>query len=87
MGDPDRDRRLCLQAHRLVDVKGGSWNMQAMKFNEGGTLRNWTYLIITTRGLANEGVIADQESTVANFHKALQGMGITAHAPTAGSMI
>lgn len=37
--------------------------------------------------MANEGVIADPESTVANFHKALQGMGITAHAPTAGSII
>ena len=61
--------------------------MQAMKFNEGGTLRKWTHLIIITRGLANEGVIADQESTVASFHKVLQGMGITAHAPTAGSMI
>lgn len=61
--------------------------MQAVKFNQGGTLRNWTHLVISIRGLANPRVIADPESAVAKFHKALQDMGISAHAPKAGSAI
>ena len=55
--------------------------MQAIQFNEGGTLRNWTWLMINAAGTAGPGPAVDK------FHKALLGMGITADRPTAGSSI
>lgn len=63
--------------------------MQAMKVNEGGILRNWTYLVIYKGGSSNRGVIseADLKFTVGKFHQALQGMGIIAEPPFAGSTI
>ncbi|KAL9591578.1 MAG: hypothetical protein Q9179_007584, partial [Wetmoreana sp. 5 TL-2023] len=68
-------------------VRGGSWNMQDIKFNTGGTLRNWSYLMISMGGLPDAFDQASLQSTVAQFHKALQDMGITAAAPTPGSRI
>ena len=68
-------------------VRGGSWNMQDIKFNTGGTLRNWSYLMISMGGFPDAFDQAGLQSTVAQFHKALQDMGITAAAPTPGSRI
>ena len=63
--------------------------MQAMKVNEGGILRKWTYLAIYKGGSSKRGVIsqADLEFAVEKFHKALEGMDIIAEPPFAGSTI
>lgn len=61
--------------------------MQDIKFNTGGALRNWTYLMISMGGLPDAFDQASLQATVAQFHRALQDMGITAAAPTQGSRI
>ncbi len=61
--------------------------MQDIKFNTGGALRSWTYLMISMGGLPDAFDQASLRSTVAKFHGALQEMGITAAAPTPGSRI
>ena len=61
--------------------------MQDIKSNTGGTLRNWSYLMISMGGLPDAFDQASLKSTVIQFHKALQDMGITAAAPTPGSRI
>lgn len=61
--------------------------MQNIKFNTGGTLQNWTYLMISMGGLPDAFDQASLHSTVAQFHRALQDMGITATAPTPGSRV
>ncbi len=61
--------------------------MQDIKFNTGGTLRNWTYLMISMSGFPDAFDQASLQSTVLKFHKALQGIGITAALPTPGSRV
>lgn len=61
--------------------------MQDIKFNTGGALRNWTYLMISMAGLPDAFDQGSLQYTVAQFHKALQDMGITATAPKPGSRI
>jgi len=61
--------------------------MQDIKFNTGGTLLNWSYLMISMGDLKDAFDRGSLDSTVAQFHQALQGMGITAAAPIQGSRI
>jgi len=68
-------------------VRGGSWNMQDIKFNTGATLRSWSYLMISMRGFPDALDQTSLPATVAQFHRALGGMGITAPPPTPGSRI
>lgn len=81
--------RVIYKSGKNTRVQGGTWNMQAMKVKEGGTLRNWTHLVIYKVGSSNRGVISEAELkfTVGEFHRALQGMGIIVERPFAGSTI
>jgi hypothetical protein len=69
-------------------VRAGSWNMQDNKFNTGGTLRSWSYLMISMSGIRDAfDNPTTLRSTVEKFHKALQSVGITASAPMPGPRI
>ena len=61
--------------------------MQDIKFNTGGTLTNWTYLMISMAGFPDVFDQAGLRETMSKFHQALQGIGITAQAPTPGSRV
>ncbi|MCJ1247072.1 hypothetical protein MMC30_004283 [Trapelia coarctata] len=64
-------------------VSGGSWNMANIKFNAGATLRSWSCLMISMRGVRDSFDKAGLESIMGQFHKALGGMGISAPPPMA----
>ncbi|KAL9131513.1 MAG: hypothetical protein Q9217_000592 [Psora testacea] len=68
-------------------VRGGSWNMQDIKFNSGGTLRNWSYLMVSLSGMRDPVDQKTIQTTVTGFHRALQDMGMTVAAPTPGARI
>lgn len=61
--------------------------MAGIKFNTGETLRNWSYLMISRNGVSDAFDGAGARHTVGEFHRALQGMGITAEQPMPGSRI
>ena len=61
--------------------------MQDIKFNAGGNLTNWTYMMIAMPGWKDA---FDQESlheTAKKFRQALEDIGITANAPTPGPRV
>lgn len=68
-------------------VKYGSWNMANIKFNTGGTLHSWTYLMISMGNLKDAFDKDSLSSTVAQFHQALKGVGIAAPPPMPGKRI
>lgn len=61
--------------------------MQDIKFNTGGALRDWIYLMISMGILPDAFDQASLQSTVTQFHRTPQYKGITAAAPTQGSRI
>ena len=61
--------------------------MQDHAFNTGGTLQNWTYLMISMSGFRDAFNDTSLSSIVTRFHEALQNIGITAAAPTPGRTI
>ena len=62
--------------------------MENIKFNTGGTLLNWTYLMISMAPFKDAFFKSDElKSTMKQFHNALQAVGIRAAEPTAGSRI
>lgn len=68
-------------------IQGGSWNLQNIKFNTAGTVRSWSYLLIS---MTNQRDAFDQtglQQTMASFHQALQGIGIAASPPQPGSKV
>ncbi|KAL9010648.1 MAG: hypothetical protein Q9173_004437 [Seirophora scorigena] len=68
----------------FAQVRGGSWNMQGIKFNTGGTLHSWTYLMISMGNMPDAFSKDSLSSTVAQFHQALLNMGIHASPPRPG---
>ena len=65
----------------------GKWNMFTVKFNRAGTLRNWTYLLISTEDVQDALNQQSLEATVRQFEEALRNSGITVHPPKGGLRI
>ena len=61
--------------------------MQNIKFNSAGTLLNWTTLMISVPGGRDAFTPDSLQHTVADFHKALKKVGISAEEPKPGSSI
>ncbi|KAF7505467.1 hypothetical protein GJ744_000714 [Endocarpon pusillum] len=78
--------KVMYQQGKSPSVRGGSWNMQDIKFNAGGVLKNWTYLTISMGG-RDASDQSNLQSTMAEFHRALQKVGISAAPPKPGSSI
>ena len=72
---------------KSASVRGGSWNMQNIKFNTGGRLQNWTYLMVSMGGLPDAFDQASLQANVAHFYRSLQEMGITVDPPIQGSRV
>ena len=72
---------------KFIPPKDGSWNMIGAGFNDGGDLRNWSYLMIFRNSMpTNEREVAEGKirEKVAEFHQYLQVAGITAPMPLEG---
>ena len=68
-------------------IRGGSWNLQDARFNEGGTLRTWSYLAISFRDQGEPVDQASLRSSVEKFHRALKEMGMNVAPPSQGSKV
>jgi hypothetical protein len=64
-----------------ASVFGGSWNMQSIKFNRGGTLREWGALYISKNGIRDLYDEKGIQAAVTGFYSHLRSMGINASDP------
>ena len=61
-----------------VGVRSGGWNMAGIRFNAGGTLRNWAALSITIRRAED---ISEWSHVIQSFQQALAQNGLTVNNP------
>ena len=79
--------KITYKQNKAAPVRGGSWNMRDIKFNTGGKLQNWSYLMISMAGFPDAFNPPSLQSTMAQFHNALKDIGITADEAPQGSRI
>ncbi|KAJ4287638.1 hypothetical protein N0V90_012341 [Kalmusia sp. IMI 367209] len=79
--------RVIYKGNKTADPRFGSWNMIDIKFNAGGRLEKWSYLMIS---LSGERDAFDEHSLTAvmkEFHQVLGKIGVAATAPLPGRRV
>jgi hypothetical protein len=67
---------------KVLQARGGSWNMQSIQFSKPATLKNWTWLFIDSNRTALTQESLDH--ALSGFTQTLREMGIAADQPKPG---
>lgn len=79
--------KVVYRQNKPAPVRFGSWNMVDVKFNTAGSLKKWSYLLLSMSGV---GDTLNAESLVVlmeKFHRALLDIGISANPPVRGKEV
>ncbi|KAF2805607.1 putative RNA interference and gene silencing protein [Mytilinidion resinicola] len=72
---------------KTASVRLGSWNMVNFKFNTAGSLKNWSYVMVSTPGKRDAFDEQGLTEVIGKFHRTLLDVGITASQPVKGKRI
>lgn len=79
--------RIMYAKQKVLQARGGSWNMQSIQFSKPASLKNWTWLFIdapnSRHGLTPPGL----NDSLGQFVQTLKDMGVAAEMPHPGTRV
>jgi hypothetical protein len=72
---------------KMLQARGGSWNMQSIQFSKPSTLNNWAWLFIDSRNSNHRLTLDGLNRALPEFTQVLRDMGIAADQPKGGTRV